>query len=143
MDNRTLIVDFIKQIWNEQDFAILDTFLHPDFTDHSLPSSFPNNKEGLKKWVIATGKSFVHQTDILDQVTEGDKTVLRIRMKLKHTGTWRGIEPTGIELDTMGYRQFKVKDGKIIEHRALIDGETIENKLRDTAHSCEVVKQTA
>ena len=83
------------------------------------------------------------QTDILDQVTEGDKTVLRIRMKLKHTGTWRGIEPTGIELDTMGYRQFKVKDGKIIEHRALIDGETIENKLRDTAHSCEVVKQTA
>jgi predicted SnoaL-like aldol condensation-catalyzing enzyme len=138
MENSTLVQDFITQIWNNKAFEKLDNFLHQDFKDLSLPPLLPSDKEGTKRWIINTGNSFEHNTIIEDQVTEADKSIVKIRMNLKHIGTWRNIEPTGIDLHTIGYRFFKIKDGKIIEHWALIDGQAIENQLISASHGCRI-----
>ncbi|QEC69542.1 ester cyclase [Panacibacter ginsenosidivorans] len=138
MENSVLVQKFIEQIWNKKSFEMLDSFLHTAFKDHSLLPMLSPDKEGLKKWVIATGISFEHNTTVEDQVTEGDQSMVRIKMKLKHIGVWRGIEPTGIELYTRGYRHFKIKDDRIIEHWALIDGEAIENQLKEASHGCKI-----
>lgn len=139
MNNLKVVTDFIENIWNRRDFDVLDIFLHPDFRDHSLPPALSPNKEGLKKWVIGTGISFDHYTTIEDHVIEGDKCILKIKMQLKHIGNWRDIAPTGVKLDTQGYRYFKLKDQKIIEHWALIDGQVIENELTKASHGCKIV----
>lgn len=138
MENSILVQDFINQVWNNKAFEKLDKFLHADFKDYSLPPMLPKDKEGTKKWVINTGASFEHHTIIEEQVTEGDKCMVKIKMNLKHIGTWRDIEPTGLDLQTTGYRYFKIKDGKIIEHWAMIDGQAIENQLKDAAHGCKI-----
>lgn len=138
MDNSKLVATFIEEIWNKRNFEKLDEFLHPDFKDHSLPVTLKGNKEGLKKWVLGTGIVFEHQTIIEDQVTEGDKSVIRIRMIMRHIGNWRDIAPTGIKLHVFGYRHYKIQDGKIIEQWALIDGEAIERQLRDASIGCKV-----
>jgi predicted ester cyclase len=138
MENSVLVQKFIEQIWNKKLFEMLDNFLHPAFKDHSLLSILSPDKEGLKKWINATGISFEHETAIEDQVTEGDQVMVRIKMKLKHIGVWRGIEPTGIELYTTGYRHFKIKDNRIIEHWALIDGEKIQNQLVEASQGCKI-----
>lgn len=65
-------------------------------------------------------------------MTEGSKCVLRIKMQMKHIGAWRGIPATGMEVSTSGYRMFRVQDGKIIEHWALVDGSAVERQLRGT-----------
>jgi predicted ester cyclase len=140
MENSILVQNFINQIWNNNAFEKLDSFLHADFKDNSLPPVFPADREGTKKWITSTGISFEHNTVIEDQVTEGNKSIVKIRMNLKHIGVWRDIQPTGIELNTIGYRYFKLKDGKIIEHWALIDGQTIENGLKEAAHGCKIAK---
>ncbi len=140
MDNSILVQGFINQIWNNKAFEKLDDFLHSDFKDYSLPPMLPTNKEGTKKWIIKTGLSFEHNTDIEEQVTENDKSIVKIRMNLKHIGVWRDIAPTGIDLHTVGYRYFKIKDGKIIEHWAVIDGQTIENQLKDASHGCKIAE---
>jgi predicted ester cyclase len=140
MNNSTLVKTFIEQVWNQQSFKLLDTLLHPDYRDNSLSSPFQIGKEGTIKWILNTGLSFEHLTTIEDQVTEGDKSIVKIKMTLKHVGTWRNIEATGISLDTTGYRFFKFKDGKIIEHLALIDGQTIENQLKNASAGCVIVK---
>jgi predicted SnoaL-like aldol condensation-catalyzing enzyme len=137
MDNTNLVQDFIEQIWNDRAFEKIDNFLHPDYKDYSLPPSLTPDKEGTKKWITNTGLSFEHHTVIEEQVTEGDKSMVKIRMNLKHTGSWRDIEPTGISLFTPGYRYFKLKDGKIIGHWALIDGQVIENQLKEVSHGCK------
>lgn len=139
MNNLNIVTDFIEQIWNKRDFDKLDNFLHPNFKDHSLPPALPADKKGLKKWVMGTGISFDHNTIIEDHVSEGDKCILKISMNLKHIGTWHDIEATGVELHTSGYRYFKLKDERIIEHWALIDGQTIENELTKAAHGCKIV----
>lgn len=138
MDNSILVQNFINQIWNNRAFEKLDDFLHPDFRDYSLPPMLSSDREGTKKWIVSTGFSFEHNTIIEDQVTQNNKSIVKIRMNLKHIGTWRNIESTRIHLYTTGYRYFKLKDQKIIEHWALIDGQTIENQLKDASHGCKI-----
>lgn len=130
--------NFIVEIWNQRQFQHLDKYLHPEFTDHSLPPALPANKEGLKSWITATGNSFEHETFVEDMVAEGDKIILKIKMKLKHIGVWRGIEPSGKVIETTGYRYLFFRGDKILKHWALIDGEFIEKQLKVQKLSCEV-----
>lgn len=138
MKHAILVEQFIEQIWNQQSFEKLPYFLHPDFKDYSLPPSLAADPEGTKKWILNTSHSFTHHSIIEAQVTEGESSMIKIKMELRHTGHWRGVEPTGLSLHTTGYRYFKFKDGKIIEHQALIDGESIEKALKTAAHGCAV-----
>jgi predicted ester cyclase len=138
MENSILVQNFIDQIWNHQAFEKLDSFLHPAFRDHSLLPVLSPDKEGTMKWIINTGISFEHHTTIEDQVTDANQSMVSIKMKLKHIGPWRGFEPTGVELHATGYRHFKMKDGKIIEHWALIDGQAIENQLKEASQGCKI-----
>jgi predicted ester cyclase len=138
MDNSKIVSAFIERIWNKREFEKLDEFMHPDFKDHSLPPALSADTEGMKKWILDTGSSFNHKTIVEDQITEGDKTVVKIKMEMKHIGLWRNFEPTGIELTTGGYRYYKLKDGKIIAHWALIDGQAIESKITNTSKTCKI-----
>lgn len=140
MENSIIVQNFIINIWNNRAFEKLGDFLHSDFKDYGLPPMFPPNKDGTKKWIIDTGLSFEHNTVIEEQVTQGAKSIVKIRMHLKHIGTWRNIQPTGIDLHTIGYRYFKLKDGKIIEHWALIDGQGLENQLKDASQGCKIAE---
>ena len=138
MNNSKTITNFIEQIWNQQNFDRLEDFLHPDFMDHSLPPGAQNGAEGLKSWIIATSQSFQHKTIVEDVVADVEKCVVRIRFDLIHFGTWRGMEATGERVNTNGFRMFRLKDGKIIEHWGLLNAQLIENGLKKTAKGCVV-----
>jgi len=138
MDNILVITAFIDRIWNHGAFDELDGFLHPEYKDYSLISSLSPDRNGLESWIKATGLSFEHLTLIEDYVSEDDKIMLRIKMKLKHVGNWRDIPATGTELETIGYRHFRLKDGLILEHWALLDGQHIENELKNSQHGCGI-----
>ncbi|CAL1519490.1 ester cyclase [Chitinophaga sp. MM2321] len=127
-----IVLKFIEEVWNQQAIHLTESYLHPDFIDHSLPDTFPAGAEGVKKWIRVTSASFAHHTIVEDQVTEGDKSIIKITMRMKHIGTWRGIPATGKEVSTKGYRFFRLKDGKIIEQWAMIDGNLLEKQLTKT-----------
>ncbi|MFA5329970.1 MAG: ester cyclase [Prolixibacteraceae bacterium] len=137
-EKKSIITNFIEEIWNQNQFEKIDRYVSGDFIDHSLPPTLPANKDGMKLWIIGTGKSFEHKTIIEDMVCEDNKVMLKMRMQLKHIGTWRDIEPTHFEISTVGYRYYKLADGKIIEHWALIDGNSIENQLKEALHGCKI-----
>jgi predicted SnoaL-like aldol condensation-catalyzing enzyme len=136
-NNKEIVTNFVEEIWNQNQFGKLDKYIHPAFADHSLPSVLPPNKEGLRRWITGTGQSFEHKTIIEEIVCEENKVMLKIKMLLKHIGKWRNIEPTGAEISTVGYRYVKLAGNKIIEHWALLDGNTIENQLKQAAHGCK------
>ncbi|HYF69666.1 MAG TPA: ester cyclase [Ohtaekwangia sp.] len=138
--HKSIVTNFIEDIWNKNQFDLIDDYIHPEFIDNSLPASLPSNKEGMKQWILTTGKSFQHKTLIEDLVCENNKVMLKIKIQMKHIGVWRGIEPTYKEISTGGYRLYKISDQKIIEHWALIDGNAIENQLISVQHGCEIKK---
>lgn len=135
---KQLINSYISTIWNQGALEKVTSFLHPDFTDHTLPPTLPNGVEGLLQWIALTSSSFKHRTIIEDQVTEGDKSIIRIRMEMTHIGLWRGIAPTGIIATTGGYRFFRIADGKIREQWGQIDGAALEAALTGSAHACRL-----
>ncbi len=128
--NKQLVADFIETIWNQKQYEELCRFLHSNFEDHSLPPSMPSGADGLKLWINGLGNSFEHTTRIDEVIAEDDKVAIRVTMMLKHTGAWRGIAATGRTFGTGGFRIFRIKDGKIIEHRGLVDPTTIENAIK-------------
>ncbi|MRS63269.1 ester cyclase [Larkinella terrae] len=142
MNTRTtsgaVVADFVENIWNKNRLETLDQYLTSDFIDHSLPAVFPANQEGLKHWVTATSQAFEHQTVIEEQVTEGDTCIIKFRMQVRQIGIWRDIEPVGAEATVVGYRCFRLTDGKISQHWALLDGNSLENQLRNSAHGCKI-----
>jgi hypothetical protein len=137
-NNKETVRNFIDEIWNQNLFEKFDNYLHPEFTDLSLPPSLPATNEGLKLWIIGTGKSFKHETIIEEMVCEDDKVIVKIKMLLKHIGTWRNIEPTGKDIHATGYRYFSISNKKIIRHEALIDGNSIEKQLQETHQGCKI-----
>jgi predicted SnoaL-like aldol condensation-catalyzing enzyme len=136
--NKLIVTNFIEEIWNQNQFEKIENYISSDFIDHSLPPTLTADKEGMKLWIIGTGKSFNHKTIIDDIVSEGEKVMLKIRMQLKHIGVWRDIEPTHLEIFTVGYRYYNLKDSKIVEHWSLLDGNSIENQLKEAAHGCKI-----
>ncbi|AHM60542.1 putative ester cyclase [Flammeovirgaceae bacterium 311] len=136
--NKEIVAGFIEEIWNQKHFNKMGIYLHPEFKDHSLPPSLPPNQEGLKFWIMGTGKAFENQTFVDEIVGEDDKVIVKIKMLMKHIGKWRDIEPTGAEVYAAGYRYFKLIDFKIIEHWALIDDNAIENHLKEVQKGCKV-----
>ena len=137
-NNKTIVSNFIEEIWNQNQFGKIEEYIHPDFVDHSLPDILPTNKEGLKIWIKETGKAFDHKTLIEEMVCEDNKVMVKIRMHLKHIGKWRDIEPSGKEICTVGYRYIKLADNQIIGHWALIDGHAMEIQLKNTNHGCKI-----
>lgn len=138
--NKSIVFNFIEEIWNQQQFEKIDSYIAPNFIDHSLPPTLPANKQGMKGWIIGTGKSFEHKTIIDDIVCEDNKVMIKITMQLKHIGVWRDIEPTFLEISTVGYRYYKIEGGKIMEHWSLLDGNSIENQLKVCQHGCKIQK---
>jgi predicted SnoaL-like aldol condensation-catalyzing enzyme len=139
-NNKQIVTNFIEEIWNQNQFDTIDNYIHPAFTDHSLPPVLPPNKDGLKRWILGTSKAFEHRTIIEEMVSEENKVMVKIKMLLKHIGIWRDIEPTGATVFAVGYRFLKLADNKITEHWALIDGNAIENQLKDVSQGCKIQK---
>lgn len=136
--NKSIVTNFIEEIWNQNQFEKIDKYISAGFIDHSLPPALPTDKDGMKRWIIGTGKSFEHKTIIDAIVCEEDKVMLKMRMHLKHIGIWRGIAPTHFEISTVGYRYYRLSDGKIVEHWSLLDGNSIENQLKEAKHGCKL-----
>ncbi|MDQ2769758.1 MAG: ester cyclase [Bacteroidota bacterium] len=136
--NALLVQEFIDLIWNQQQFDQLPRLLHPDFHDHSLPPALPTTVAGVAAWVRGTSTAFQHHTTIQEQVTQGAQSMLKIQLRLTHIGEWRGIAVTGRTVEVVGYRHFRMAEGQIREHWALLDGNAIENQLTAAGHGCKI-----
>jgi hypothetical protein len=133
-----VVQEYMELIWNQQQFDHLPRLLHPAFHDHSLPPVLPTTAAGVEAWVRGTSAAFHHRTVIEAQVTEGDQSMLKIRMHLVHIGPWRGIAATGRSVEAIGYRYFRLQEGRIREHWTLLDGNAIENQLTAAEHGCKI-----
>ena len=59
--------------------------------------------------------------DIGDVVGEGDRVLVRLKMRGQHMGEFMGTKPTKrwINIDVMDF--FRLADGRLVEHWALMD----------------------
>lgn len=117
--NCALVREFIEQIWNRRDTTRLSEYLSEDYIDHAYQ---PANAEGLTKMLAQLEQAFPDARQSIDAITaEGDMVVCRITLTATHTGLFRDAPASGNAVRVQVYRSYRVVDGKIAEHWALLD----------------------
>lgn len=124
--NIETVTAFIEAFWNESDMDCTDRFLSDDYQELAYES-----KEGLKQFAGKILEAFPDKRYTVEEmIAQGEKVLVRMTVKGTHTGTFFGTAPTGNSIDVTLYRQYRVVDGKIAEHRGWIDMVTMWRQLQ-------------
>lgn len=104
------------------DRAALKEVLSPDLVAYSHGSPEPQDREthvqGIAMWNDAIETHFTLE----EQIAEGDRVATRTTNYFVHNrGEFQGVPPSGKEAVSEGMTIERIKDGKIVERRALAD----------------------
>jgi steroid delta-isomerase-like uncharacterized protein len=125
--NTDTVCAFIEAFWNGREFDRIDHFLAPDYVDHAY---VPHTVDGLKRTARELAAALPdNRTIIEDLVAQGDKVVARMTVRGTHDGLFRGTPPTGNPVEVNVYRMYRLADGKIAEHWALLDTATLLRQI--------------
>jgi predicted ester cyclase len=114
-----LMQRWFKEVWNEGREAAIDEMSHFETQGHGLPGKDGKKTDGMAEFKVfyrsfQSALSEIH-VEVLDTVTEGDKTVARCHVTAKHTGQGLGKPPKGNPLSFSGMTMVRIQDGKIAE----------------------------
>ncbi|KRE82466.1 hypothetical protein ASG89_14510 [Paenibacillus sp. Soil766] len=125
-NNVEMVHQFIDTFWNKNDLDAVDRFLSDDYQELSYQS-----KEGLVAFAGTILAAFPDKRYTVEEIIgQGDKVLVRMTVKGTHQGLFFGTAPTGHTIDVTLYRQYRVVDGKINEHRGWIDMVTMWSQIR-------------
>ena len=106
----------LTQAQNEQDIRKLKKILSPNFKSHISDVPFPLNRDQYIQGVKMSHKAFSHLIfTIEDMIAEGDKVVVRLTARGKHTGDYQGFVPSRRKVKFAGIAIRRISKGKIVE----------------------------
>lgn len=124
--NVETVAEFIEVFWNESDLDCVDRFLSADYQELAYQS-----KEGLKQFAGKILEAFPDKRYTVEEIIgQGEKVLVRMTVKGTHKGVFFGNPPTGNSIDVTLYRQYRVVDNKIVEHRGWIDMVTMWHQIK-------------
>jgi predicted ester cyclase len=137
--NKMIVRRFVEEVQSRHNLVLAEELMSPNMIDHYLESlglpHSPNAVEDFKKFYSALLAAFPYsKATIQNQLAEGDLVATHKTLYGTHKGEFRGIQPTGkrIALDLMDI--FRIAEGKIVEHWAVIDFMNLMRQL-DTVRS--------
>jgi steroid delta-isomerase-like uncharacterized protein len=124
VEENKAIVRRVEEAWNAGDLDALDALFAPDFVSHAAAPGVPPNLESAKMAHTMSMQAFPDRhTSVEDLIGEGDQVVVRVRMTGTNTGglPWFGIPANGNKVDVQWISTYRLANGKIVEHSALMD----------------------
>ena len=115
--NKQIVLRWREEIWNKRNVNIIDELHAPHFVGHYggvVPEPI-RGREALKQLFAAYLAAF--DIDVTPEflIAEGDKVVVHDTNRVKHTGAFQGIAPTGKEGTVTSTDIYRIVDGKIVE----------------------------
>ncbi|WP_145027686.1 ester cyclase [Paenibacillus sp. Y412MC10] len=124
--NTEVVGAFIQAFWNSNDLSAADTFTTEDYRELSYQT-----KEGLKQFAAKILEAFPDKQYTVEEIiAEDDKVLVRMTVRGTHQGVFFGTAPTGRKMNVTLYRQYRLRDGKITEHRGWIDMVTMWSQIQ-------------
>lgn len=126
------IVRQIEEAWNSNQLDKLDALFAPGFIQHNpLPGMTPT-LDTAKQAHQAAMQAFPDRTaTIQEMIAEDDKVTVRMRIQGTNTGglPFLNVPANGNKIDIEWISIYTVRDGKVTEHRAIIDQMTLMQQL--------------
>ncbi len=120
--NKQLARDYF-QAFLDRDEAWWTAHIAPEFQRHDPGLPFEvRGPEGVKQLADALHPGIPDMTlPIEDVIAEGEKVLVRLRVKGTHGGDLIGLKATGRPIDIGVLDLFRFQDGLLVEHWALLD----------------------
>ncbi len=116
--------------WNNGSFALFDTSVSPDYTDHTLPVGRTQGSRGLADAATAFFEAFPDgRVRILQQVIAGDRIVSHLRVTGRFTGARDGRHGKGERIDYLATDIMRVANDRVIENWHVEDHATLHQQL--------------
>ena len=116
-EHKTLVQNFVKEVWNKGNFDAVETYWATDYVDHNL--AVPNQAAGVAgaRQVFMVFKSAFPDLrfTIEDTLVEEDKVVWRWTATGTNTGSMMGMPPMGKKVTITGTEIYRIAGGKIAE----------------------------
>lgn len=128
--NKEVIRKFFDELFNKQRVALIDEFLAPDYELYHPGSSDPLGRDDFPDFLASFHEGFSDfHMEVESVIAEGDEAAVRFVLTGTHRGVFMGVEPTGQKVVLPGEAFYKLRDGKIIEDRPLIDWATMLEQM--------------
>ncbi len=125
--NSATVRAFIEAFWNGRERDSVERFLTPGYVDHAYT---PHTADGLMTTAGELAAAFPDHCGTVEAVAaQGDKVMVRLTLRGTHDGPFRGTPPTGNPVEVTVYREYRLIDGKIAEHWALLDTATLLRQI--------------
>ena len=115
-ENKAIFRRYVEKVGNEGNLELADEIFSRYLAHQPDGSVLERGPEDVKRFMGEFRSAFPDfHTTIEDQIAERDEVVTRWRMRGTHRGEFRGIAPSGKELDITGIGIFRFSDGKVVE----------------------------
>jgi predicted ester cyclase len=115
-ENKQVVLRWREEIWIKRNVNIIDDLHAPDYVGHysGIPGPI-RGREALKQLFAAYLAAFDIEVTPEFLIAEGDMVVVHDMNRVKHTGAFQAIPPTGKEALVTSTDIYRIVDGKIVE----------------------------
>jgi serine phosphatase RsbU (regulator of sigma subunit) len=116
-ENKAIFRRYIEEISNQGNLELADEIFDRYLAHEPDGSVLEGSAEDVKRFEAEFDDAFPDShTTIEDQIAEEDKVMIRWRMSGTHLGEFRGMAPTGKEIELNGISIFRFsEEGKVME----------------------------
>src|SRR5829696_7441251 len=116
-ENKAIFRRYAEEVGNQQNFELVDEIFERYISHQPDGSTLQRGPEDVKRFHREFRSAFSDfHINIEDQIAEGDKVVSHYTIRGTHQGDFRGLAPTGKEIELKGVTTFRFSpEGKVIE----------------------------
>lgn len=122
-EHKALIRRMNDEVWGQGNLDFIDEYVAESYVENSNAAPVEiHGPEGYKENVREFHDAFSEVELVTEElIAEGDTVVNHWTITGIHDGPYAGIEPTGNEVEFSGISIIDLKDGMIVEDRAIMD----------------------
>jgi predicted ester cyclase len=110
----------VYELINQGDMDVYSKYYTPDFVEHFTDRDLSSEQTKQFDAMFGVALKFLSVT-ITSMVAEGDKVAVLVTWKMKHTGEFMGIPPTGKKVEMTNANVFRIAEGRIVEAWNVMD----------------------
>jgi steroid delta-isomerase-like uncharacterized protein len=116
-ENKAIFRRYAEEVGNQHNFEIVDQIFERYIAHQPDGSTLQRGPQDVKRFQGEFFSAFPDfHINIEEQIAEGDKVVSRYTMRGTHQGDFRGMAPTGKEIEIKGVTIFRFSpEGKVVE----------------------------
>src|SRR5918911_5725307 len=116
-ENKAIFRRYIEEVWNQGRLELADEIFERYLAHQPDGPTLERGPEDVKRFVGEFRAAFPDlHISIDDQIAEGDKVMVHATIRGTHQREFRGMAPTGKEIEERGFSVFRFSpEGKVVE----------------------------